>query len=177
MKKTITIIALFITFLIIYLLQANVFTWFTIAGVMPNLFVILVLFISLFAGLKVGLPFSIVIGIFLDIIIGKKIGSSAIMLAVIAIIGAYFDKSFSKESKLTIILMVAGTTAIYEIGTYVLQIVELSIYVEPLVFGKILLIEILYNVILTIILYPIMQKNGYRIENIFKGNQILTRYF
>ena len=177
MKKTLTIFILILVFLIIYFLQANFFTWFTIAGIMPNLFVILALFVSLFAGIKVGLPFAVISGLFLDIVLGKNMGISAIMLGIIAIIGGYLDKNFSKESKLTIILMVAVSTAIYEIGCYLLRIVEFSINIEPLEFTIKLLIEVFYNVILTIILYPLIQKWGYRIENIFKGNQILTRYF
>ena len=48
MKKTITIICLILSFFVIYFLQANFFTWFNIAGIMPNLYVILVLFIGLF---------------------------------------------------------------------------------------------------------------------------------
>ena len=52
MKKTIAIISLIIAFFVIYFLQTNFFTWFTINGIMPNLFVILVLFIGLFAGRK-----------------------------------------------------------------------------------------------------------------------------
>jgi len=52
-----------------------------------------------------------------------------------------------------------------------------SMNVEIFNFIIILLIEILYNIILTIILYPLMQKFGYYIENEYKGNRILTRYF
>ena len=48
MKKTITIICLILSFFVIYFLQANFFTWFNIAGIMPNLYVILELFIGLF---------------------------------------------------------------------------------------------------------------------------------
>lgn len=116
-------------------------------------------------------------GLFLDIIIGKNIGTSAIMLGVIGIIGGYFDKNFSKESRITIMLMVIGSTCVFEIGTYILQAIELSIYVEVVPFLITLLIEVLYNTILTIILYPLIQKLGYRIEDNFKAQQILTRYF
>lgn len=177
MKKTLTILIMIISFFIIYFLQVNFFSWFTIAGVKPNLFIILVLFISLFAGMKVGIPFGIFIGLFLDIIIGKNIGTTSIMLGIIGLIGGYFDKNFSKESKITMMLMVIGSTCIFEIGVYILQVIQLSVNVEMRPFITILLIEILYNTILTIILYPIMQKWGYRIENNFKGQQILTRYF
>ena len=44
-------------------------------------------------------------------------------------------------------------------------------------FAKILALEIIYNGLITIILYPLMQKLGYKMEDIFKNPQILTRYF
>ena len=177
MKKVFTVIVLIISFFIIYFLQANFFSWFTIAGVKPNLFIIYILFISLFAGVKVGIPFGICTGLFLDIVIGKTIGPSTIMLGIVGVIGGYFDKNFSKESRITIMLMITGSTCIYEIGIYIFQIVQLSINIQAVEFLIILLLEVLYNAILTIILYPIMQKIGYRIEDIFKGQKVLTRYF
>lgn len=177
MKKAITIAILILSFFVIYFLQANFFSWFTIAGIKPNLFLIFILFISLFAGMKVGIPFGICVGIFLDRVIGKNIESSAIMLTVIAIIGVYFDKNFSKESRITIMLMVIGSTCIYEVGSYLLQIIQLSTYVEIIPFLTTLGIEVIYNTILIIIFYPIWQKLGYKIEDVFKGQKILTRYF
>ena len=177
MKKTLTILIMIISFFIIYFLQVNFFSWFSIARVKPNLFIIFVLFISLFGGMKVGVPFGIFIGLFLDIIIGKNIGTTSIMLGIIGLIGGYFDKNFSKESKITMMLMVIGSTCVFEIGVYILQVIQLSVHIEVSPFIKILLIETVYNAILTIIIYPIIQKCGYIIENNFKGQQILTRYF
>ena len=177
MKKTLVIFLLFIAFLIIYFLQANFFFFFSIAGIKPNLFIILILFISLFAGIKPGIGCALFFGIYLDIVLGKKLGTSTLMLTLIAILGWYFDKNFSKDSKLTIMLMVIGSTAIYEIGSYILNIVTLGSYIEVMQFIKILLVEIIYNSILTIILYPAIQTLGYKVENIFKEQKILTRYF
>lgn len=177
MKKAITIIGLILTFLIIYFLQANFFSWFTIAGIKPNLFIILVLFISLFVGMKYGIGFGIILGLFLDIVMGKSLEINTIMLTAVAIIGGYFDKNFSKDSRMTIMLMVIGATLIFEIGSYILSIVMLNTNIEILSFIRILLIEVLYNAILTVILYPVIQIVGYKIEDIFKGQKILTRYF
>lgn len=177
MKKTITIAILIIVFLILYFLQANFFSWFTIAGIKPNLFILFILFISLFAGMKVGIPFGICIGLFLDIMMGKTVGVYSIMFGIVGIIGGYFDKNFSKDSKITMMLMIMGSTCIFEIGNYILQMIELSIYVEIIPFLTTLWIEVVYNTILTIILYPMMQKLGYKIEDTFKGQKMLTRYF
>ena len=177
MRKTLAIIALVIIFIITYILQTNFFNWFTIAGVMPNLFVILIFFISLYAGIKVGIPFGVISGLYLDIVIGKNIGTYATMFGISAVIAGLFDKRFSKDSKITMILMIIVTTAVFEIGIYMFQILRLYSYIELVPFIVKLSIEIVYNVILTIILYPLIQKGGYKLESIFKQNEVLTRYF
>ena len=78
---------------------------------------------------------------------------------------------------MTIMLMVLGTTVIFEIVKYILNYILLSTNIEVFSFIKIMIIEILYNIILTIIIYPLIQKFGYYIENEYKGSKILTRYF
>ncbi|MCL2355247.1 MAG: hypothetical protein FWC68_05230 [Oscillospiraceae bacterium] len=50
MKKAVCIICIYIIFIITYILQTNFFSWFTIAGIQPNLFIILALFVGLFMG-------------------------------------------------------------------------------------------------------------------------------
>ncbi len=177
MKKFFAILGLIFTFFVIYFLQANFFTWFNIAGVMPNLFVVLILFIGLFVGKKSGLIFGIIFGIYLDLLIGKSIGISGIMLGLVGLIGEYLDKSFSKDSRITMILMVIGSTAIYELGSYIFKVIKWSTAFELNPFITTLLIEIIFNVVLLIILYPIIQKAGYGLENLFKKKSILTRYF
>lgn len=177
MKKAIASILMFITFLILYFLQANFFSWFTIAGIKPNLFILLILFIGLYAGRKAGIISGLLLGFLLDALMGKSMGGSMLMLGIIGFLGGYFDKNFSKESRITIMLMVIGSTCLYEVGSYILHIIQLGIYVEIIPFIKILCIEIVYNTILTIILYPGIQKLGYQLEDIFKSQKILTRYF
>lgn len=69
------------------------------------------------------------------------------------------------------------TTMIYEIFIYVLQYIIFGTNLEILNFIKILLIEVVYNMLLIIILYPLISNVGYEIENEVKGDRILTRYF
>lgn len=177
MKKAGIILLFILLFFVLYFLQANFFTWFTIAGVKPNLFVIYILFIGLFAGKKIGAVLGLLLGIYLDFLIGKSIGISGITLCIIGLLAEYFDKNFSKESKMTILLMVIGSTLLYEIANYLYAILTYGIPLEIVAFSKILAIEILFNMFLTIIFYPLMQKRGYAIEDVFKKKNILTRYF
>lgn len=177
MKKVIINISLILVFILIYLLTINFFSWFKIAGVMPNLFVIFVLFIGLYCSRIIGASYGVILGILLDLFIGKKVGITAIMLGIVGIIGGTFDKNFSKESRITIMIMVALSTCIYEIGLYIVNCIIYQIDPQIVDFIKILLLESVYNLLITTILYPLIQNLGYKIEDEYKGNKILTRYF
>lgn len=128
-------------------------------------------------GGKYAAPIGFIIGIYLDLLAGSQIGISALMYVAIAFLGGYFDKNFSKESKMTILLMVAGSTLLYEIAVYIYTIVRNAIPLEFWGFLKIVLIETLFNVLLTIILYPLIKNVGYYLEETFKQKKFLTRYF
>ena len=177
MRKTVIALGLILIFFIVFFLQANIFSSFTIAGITPNLFVIYVLFIGLFANQFFGISLGVLFGLILDFVYGKVIGTTAVMLCVIGYLGSYFDKNFSKENKLTIIMMVAGATVIYEFGLYFLNSLILNFDREYFAFLKIVLIETLYNSLLSIIFYPLIQKTGYLVDRTYKKNNILTRYY
>ncbi|MBQ9298045.1 MAG: hypothetical protein IJ223_03265 [Clostridia bacterium] len=93
------------------------------------------------------------------------------------ILGGYLDKKFSKDSRITMILMVALATFLFETGKYIINIAMFGVPIEILAFLKLLIVEIIFNIILTIILQPLIKKAGYYMENVFKNNNILTRYF
>ena len=177
MKKVSIAIGLILSFLIVYLLQSNFFSWFNLAGVRPNLFVILVLSIGLFTGRGFGSAFGILFGLSLDFFIGKSIGISAIMLGIIGFLGGYLSKNFSKDSRITMMIMILFATLIYEIGTYMFNYFINSVNIELFYFVKVLLIELVFNLLITIIIYPLIIKFGYKIEENFRENKILTRYF
>ena len=119
----------------------------------------------------------IIFGVFIDIWIGKTLGITSIALALIGIISGILDKTFSKDSRLIVLIMGIICTIIYEIAVYIMQYIVVGINLEIFQFIKILLIEIIYNIIIIIILYPLMKFTGYEIENEIKGDRILTRYF
>lgn len=177
MKKALSILCLILTFFIIYFLQANFFTWFNIATIMPNVYVILVLFIGLFVKRKIGLAYGIGFGLYLDIVLGKTIGTSALALGIVGLLGEILSKNFSKDSRFIVCLMVIGTTAVYETIVYLLTMLRTEGTIEILAFLRILLIEMFFNGLITIIIYPLIKKAGYYLENLYDDKFILTRYF
>ena len=110
-------------------------------------------------------------------ICSKNIGITSVCLAIVGIIGGTFDKNFSKDSRIVILLIGAFCTIVYEVLLYVLQGVFFQISVEVIPFLKILALETIYNIFIIIIIYPIMKNVGYEIESEIKGDKILTRYF
>lgn len=177
MKKTIINIEIIIIAIIFYALQLNFFSWFTIAGVMPNILIILVLFIGLFTNKNLGAIYGMSIGIIVDLLTSRTIGITAVVYGLVGWIAGVFDKNFSKDNRITIMFIVAATTAIAETAIFVLGYVFVNQNINIWAYIKVLLIEVLYNVTLSIILYPFIQRFGYYIENEYKGNRILTRYF
>ena len=177
MKKTLINLALILIGFIIYFIQVNFFSWFTINGIKPNLFIIYILFIGLFGNRSMGIIYGAISGIFLDLIYENNVGINLTGLVLIGLLAILFNKNFSKDSRITIMFMVFGTTIIFEVLTYFIKYVLYSTNIEVLSFIKILIVEVIYNILITIIIYPLMQKFGYYIENTYKRNKILTRYF
>lgn len=177
MKRTLVIIVFFIISLFAYFLQSNFFNWYNIAGIQPNLFIILILTIGLYLGEKYGFLLGIILGLLLDLFIGKRIGLNAIMLGIAGLIGGILDRSFSKESRITFMIMTIAVTVLCEVINFTLQIILLG--AEPVFMQcmKIIMIEAIYNAILIIILYPLIQKMGNKTEEIFREKKSLMKYY
>lgn len=177
MKKFFINLILILIGLLILFLQSNFFNFFTIAGTKPNIFIIYILFIGLFGNKIMGITYGIILGVFLDLLFKQTIGPNLLGFVFISIIATIFDKNFSKDSRITIMLMVFGTTLVFEFVAYFTSYILYNINFEIWSFIKIASIEVFYNILITIIIYPLIQKFGYYVENEYKGNKILTRYF
>lgn len=177
MKKFLIGICMYIFFIFLYFLQSDFFSWFTIAGISPNIFIIFILFLGLFTNNKFSIVIAVLTGVTLDLVLGRTLGITGLLYGLIAILAGYFDKNFSKENKFTLVIMVIVITVACEVLNYFINAWVLEIPVEMLAFIKILAIETLYNVILTLIFYQLILKAGMALERQFRQKNILTRYF
>lgn len=177
MNKKITVILLFIISFLLYFIQKNIFSNFKIGEIAPNIFIIYILFLGLYTNSKVSISIGIFIGILLDTVYGKCIGISSIMFCILAYLASYFDKNFSKDNKITILLMCVGATFIFELGYYIINSIVFNFDIEFWYFIKLIVVEIIYNILVLIIIYPLFQKLGYMLDRKFKKSNLLTRYF
>lgn len=173
MKKAIDIFFIILIFFIIYFLQSNFFTWFNIAGVMPNLFIVLIMLIGLFMKKKSGFIFGIIFGLLIDFFIGTRIGINAISLGIVGLCAERLDEGFSKDNRITVMFLTLILTLLTEIIICVLQILFCKVSINILEFTKVIAIEMLYNAILIAIIYPIFLSFGSKIEDDFTNNSFL----
>lgn len=113
--------------------------------------------------------FGFLFGFYIDILNGRIVGISAILLCLIGFFAEDIYKTISNENKFTMMLLVGLSTFLFESLEYIFYIWKLGVTPEVFSFGKILFIEVLYNVLLTIILYPLMQKGGNILVDTFKN--------
>lgn len=165
---------LLITFFIIYFLQANIFPFITISGVVPNLFVMFILFIGLYGNSFLAITFGVLCGFWIDSIYGNCLGITSACLTIVGFIATWFDSLWSKDEKISIIIMVIVSTIIFEMASYFLNSVIFEFKFELAPFLKILAIEGLYNMLLTIIFFVPFKKLGYKMERNLKRNNMYT---
>ena len=144
---------------------------------MPNLFIILTLFIGLYGGEFLGIFFGTAFGFFLDSVIGSSIGPHILMLAIVGLLAGLFSRTFSKENIVVLLVLVALATILCETGIYIFDTVSNNLDFEILSFIKILAVETLFNVLLTVIFFPLIKKLGYKTEAIFKNQRVITKLF
>lgn len=126
MRKLLGVLAIFLSFLIIYFIQANFFSWFNIAGIKPNLFLILAVVLGIFLGKYYGFGIGAIIGIFLDIFISQKIGINAIALSICGLLSGEFTRITTEKSRIAIILILIGMTFLSNLIIYILRIMLLN---------------------------------------------------
>lgn len=73
--------------------------------------------------------------------------------------------------------MAAATVFACELIAYIYQIILFGLSIEVFSFIKIIAIEILFNSMIVIIIYPLIQKSGIILERIFTEDRILTKYY
>lgn len=176
MKKIISVLGIVIIFLSIYFLQSNFFSWFNIYNIKPNLFMIFVIFLGLFLGKEYGLTFGILLGLILDLFSSQIIGISAISLGAAGLLAGILAKNFSIEHKFTFIIIASLLTFIGESVYYALEIILSEAEVQLIIFIRILLIEIIFNDLIIIIIYPVLNKIGEKLKMMLEDETNYIKY-
>lgn len=165
---------LFLVFAILFFLQTNIFPLIPISGIVPNLFVIFILIIGLFGNNFLAITFGLISGLFIDFTYNEVVGITPAMLCLVGFIATWFDSLWSKDERISIIIMVVLSTFIFEFGAYFMKSVILDFEVELGIFFRILFWEEIYNILLTIIFFGLIKKLGYMMERKLKRSNMYS---
>ncbi len=148
-----------------FILQTTVFKHFSIIGVVPNTALIIVVIFALLRGKYKGAFTGLIAGLLQDILFAKIIGINALIYFLLGyVVGVLGDKVF-KESLMLAFLTMLGSTLIYHIAYYLFMIF-LSRDISFITMIKDIAIkEMIYNSILTILIYKKVLKH-YRVPKI-----------
>ncbi len=146
-------VALYI--LICFILQSTLLQEISFAGIVPNLLIIITATFGFMRGEHEGIIIGLICGLLSDIFFGDMLGFYALILMYIGFINGKFNRVFYPEDiKLPIALIVTSDLT-YGIVCYILTFMLRGKFQFGYYFLHIILPEMLYTTIATIVIYPI----------------------
>ncbi len=152
------VFVLSIVVLINFLLQSSILPYISVLGVVPNTALIIIICVALYKGRYYGGFVGLVIGIVQDIVFSPVIGVNAFIYFFAGYLVGLVENKLTKENILIPILFSILGTIYYNFSYYIFMFF-LSRDIPFLSFAKdILIIETIYNGILSIPIYKIFSK-------------------
>ena len=163
-----------VTFLMIlacFLVQTTLWNLFPLGNVTPNLLLILTVSMGLMRGRHTGMWVGFISGLIIDMFYGTLFGFNALVYMYIGYINGRFYKVFFDEDIKIPIVMVAVSGFAYNMVFYVIQFLFRQRYAFSAYLTHIILPEILYTVLCTLILYKLF----YHINKKLVANELEDR--
>lgn len=161
MKRFIITIALI---LICFLLQCTVFHVLAFGGIVPNLLIVLTASFGFMRGEKTGLLIGFICGLLVDIFFGDTIGFYALLYMYIGYMNGKFSAIFYPEDIKLPIALILGSDCFYGLTCYVILFLLRSRFDFRYYFMNIILPEVVYTIVVTIFLYPLILWINTRLE-------------
>ena len=165
MRRKVTV---FIIVTISYLLQDTLFEALSFASISPNLLIIVVSAFGFMRGKKEGLFVGFFCGLLLDLFGGSVLGFYALLYMYIGYLNGFFRKLFYPEDLKLPLLLIAGSDLGCNLCVYVILFLLRNRFQIRYYVLHIMLPELVYTMVVTIFLYPLILKVNERLELIEK---------
>jgi rod shape-determining protein MreD len=136
-----------------YLLQTTLFKSITIAGIVPNILLILTSSFGFMRGKNEGMYIGFVSGLIVDIFFGKLLGFYALLYMFIGFLNGFFRRIFYPEDIKLPMILIGLSDFLYSFLCYIFMFLlrgklHLSYY-----FVHIMLPEAVYTILVTLVIY------------------------
>ena len=147
-----------------YLLQCTVFSSLELAGIKPNLMIIVTAAFGFMRGSREGMLVGFASGLLIDIQFGEMIGFYALIYLLIGFINGLFERMyFDEDIKLPLFLIVISEF-LYGIAIYFLEFLLRSDFNFLFYLNRIIMPELIYTIVITVGLYPLILYINQKLE-------------
>ena len=148
-----------------FLLQTTVFQWIDFGGIVPNLMIILTASFGFMRGERTGLLFGFFCGLLVDIFFANVLGLNAMIYMYIGYTNGKFNRVFYPEDiKLPLFLILLSDFSYGFIYYFVLFLMRGRFQIGYY-FIHIILPEMVYTILITLLLYPLILWLNKKIED------------
>lgn len=139
-----------------FLLQCTVFPTLSFGGIVPNLLIVLTASFGFMRGERSGLIIGFISGLLIDIFFGEVIGFYALLYMYIGYTNGKFNRIFYPEDIKLPIVLIIGSDLFYGICCYILMFFMRARFHIGYYFAHVILPEIVYTIVITLFLYPVI---------------------
>lgn len=158
------------TIIFCFCLQCTVFRTLSFGGIGPNLLIIVTSVFGFMNGKKAGTVIGFFSGLLIDIFFGEVLGFYALIYMYIGFANGSFHKIFYPEDIKLPLILITISDIVYSFVTYFLMFLLRSRFRFPFYFIHVILPEVVYTVVITIFLYPIILLINKRFSEEEKGS-------
>ena len=149
-----------------FLLQCTVFKELAFGGIVPNLMIVLTASFGFMRGEKTGLLFGFFCGLLADIFFGEVIGLYALIYMYIGYGNGKFNRIFYPEDIKLPLALILVSDLLYGMTCYILLFLMRGRFHVGYYFLNVILPEMVYTILITLILYPLVLLLNNKLEEI-----------
>lgn len=165
MRRKVTV---FLIIVVCFLLQSTLFQTLSFASITPNLLIVVVSSFGFMRGRKEGMWIGFFSGLLIDIFFGSVIGFYALIYMYIGYINGFFRKIFFPEDIKLPLILISASDFIYNLLVYLFLFFLRGEFRFPYYLIHIIVPELVYTIVVTVVLYFVILKINQKLEVIEK---------
>lgn len=152
-KKILILIA---CILVCFLIQTSLLPYFSLAGIVPNVMLILVVSYAYMIGQKEGMLLGFFVGLLMDLFSGDLIGPYALFYTYIGYFSGFFHFIYYTEIIILPLLLIVGLDFVFNMGIYIMFFLLRNRLDFGFYFSHIIVPEMIYTLAVGVFLYKIL---------------------
>lgn len=158
------IVIIFILILACFLIQTTLLDYIALGSIIPNLLIVVTSSIGFIRGKKEGLVVGFVCGLLIDTYYSNVLGYQAFVYALIGYCNGFFRSIFYDEDIKLPLILIGGSEFIYGLIIYLFSFLLRSRFGFSYYFLNIIIPELIYTLLVTIVLYQVVLHINHRLE-------------